>query len=90
MKNFIQQFRNAKTCIAQIRRGEWVPEYNIYSRKHLTARRKGLELWLGNGAFFCDIDNTCFGLIWRHLVWWAAARKLRRDADRVHHILVLE
>ena len=85
MRNFVQRFRNAQKAIEQIKRGEWMPIWNPYSRKHLTAHRDGLELWLGNGAFFCDISgnlNNYFGLFWRHYVWFAAARKLRRSADR--------
>ena len=93
MRNFVQRFRNAQKVIEQIKRGEWMPIWNPYSRKHLTAHRDGLVLWLGNGAFFCDISgnqffhcdarlNNYFGLFWRHYVWFAAARKLRRSADR--------
>ena len=93
MRNFVQRFRNAQKVIEQIKRGEWRPIWNPYSRKHMTAHRDGLELWLGNGAFFCDISgnqffhcdarlNNYFGLFWRHYVWFAAARKLRRSADR--------
>ena len=93
MRNFVQRFRNAQTAIGQIKRGEWMPLWNPYSMKHLTAHRDGLELWLGNGSFFCDISgnapfrcdgsgNTYFGLFWRHYVWFAAARKLRRSADK--------
>ena len=93
MRNFVQRFRNAQKVIEQIKRGEWRPIWNPYSRKHLTAHRDGLVLWLGNGAFFCDISgnqffhcdarlNNYFGLFWRHYVWFAAARKLRRSADR--------
>lgn len=86
MRNFVQRFRNAQKVIEQIKRGEWMPIWNPYSIKHLTAYRDGLELWLGNGSFFCDICdarlNNYFGLFWRHYVWFAAARKLRRSADR--------
>lgn len=85
MKRFMQRYRNAKKCIAQIRAGEWVPHYNTPDKSHLTANRGNLELWIGNGGFFVEImpcDVCYFGLFWRHYVWWAAARKLKRDADK--------
>ena len=85
MNHFIQRYKNARTAVAQIRSGEWVPRYNPLSRAHLTADSKGLELWIGNGAWFCEIrggERTYFGLFWRHYVWWAAARKLKADAER--------
>jgi hypothetical protein len=76
-------YRNAKTAILQIERGEWNPVYNRECRQHLHAERKGLELWLGNGAWFCEIRRgNYFGILWRHYVWWAAARRLKRDADK--------
>lgn len=83
------KLRNALTAIRQIRAGEWVPRYNPISNCHLTAHRNGMELWLGNGAFFCEITPGCyFGLVWRHLVWWAAAKRLRDTADRPKRLLV--
>lgn len=78
----VRQYRNAKACIAQIKRGEWKPLYNPISKRHLCASRNGLELWVGNGAWFCEINGGYFGLLWRHWVWWAAARKMTRNADR--------
>ena len=84
---FNQHYRNARKAVEQIRAGEWVPRCNSITREHITAERHGMELWLGNGAFSCDIDvrtggPTYFGHFWRHYVWWAAARKLKRDADK--------
>ena len=96
MRNFIQgqliKYYNAKTVIKQIRLGEWKPVYNELCLESLNAHRVGFELWLGNGAWFCDIEEigryglagvkvNAFGLIFRHWVWWAAARKLKLDAD---------
>jgi hypothetical protein len=88
MNEFLLQYRNAKKAIKQIRAGEWVPEYNPYSREHLTACRGDLELWIENGAFSCEardrnyvLKNKYFGLFWRHYVWWAAARKMKCDAE---------
>ena len=84
VKDFITRFKNARKVIQQIRSGEWVPRFNSFSCEHLTAKRDGLELWLGNGSFFCEIrDKDCFGLFWRHYVWWSAARKLKADADNL-------
>jgi len=86
VNNFIQRYRNAMTAISQIRNGEWVPTYNNNSRKCLTAERKGLKLWIGNGAWFCDIgeEPKYFGLFWRHIVWHSAARKLKTNSERSH------
>lgn len=86
------RFKNARKAIEQIKNGEWVPRPNSMMRGVVTAYNKegSLVLWLGNGPFWCDINraglseresNNCFGLFWRHWVWWAAARKLKKDAD---------
>lgn len=85
--DFVQRGKNAVAAIEQLRRGEWEAVYNYYSDEHLTAYRKGLKLWIGNGPFFCEIgldfdDPHYFGLFWRHFVWWFGARKLKRTADR--------
>ena len=90
IENFIQRYKNAKKIIEQIKRSEWIPDYNYISQEHLTADRDGLILWIGNGSFFCEIeknkynplDQKYFGLFWRHYVWWSAARRLKKDADK--------
>lgn len=80
---FRRQLANARTVVAQLKRGEWEFRYNPFTRHCCTAHRGKLELWVGNGAFFCDIRNkNAFGLILRHWVWWAAARKGRKLEDR--------
>jgi hypothetical protein len=77
------KFQRARLVIQQIKNGEWIPRYNDIDSGHLTAHRNGVELWIGNGAWFCDIKETnAFGYVFRHYVWWAAARKLKRDADK--------
>lgn len=91
LSGFYIRHTNAKTAIEQIRNGEWKPRYNNISMRHLTARKDGMELWLGNGAWFCEIHKQgeagYFGLVWRHWVYWAAARKLRIDADNSYKVL---
>lgn len=89
LQRFILRFNNAKNAIRQIRNGEWTPRWNDISEAHLTASRGEYRLWLGNGAYFCEVtlqdkdsEPGAFGLIWRHWVWWAAARKLKSDADQ--------
>jgi hypothetical protein len=68
-----QHYKNAKTCIAQIKRGEWVPRWNPLSGKYITAGRGDMRLWLANGPWFTDIDEkNYFGLLFRHWVWFAA------------------
>lgn len=84
MSLFMTRYRNAKKVVGQIRRGEWWPRFNPYTHCHLVATRGGLELWIGNGPFFCDIridGQPAFGLVWRHYVWWAAARDMVIAAD---------
>ncbi len=89
LSRFALRFKNAKTVIRQIKNGEWIPRMNGIDRSHYTAHRDGHILWMANGAFFCDLkdrdsydDLMAFGLIWRHWVWWAAARKLKAEADK--------
>jgi len=83
---FVTRYRNARKAITQIKSGEWTPEWNSLVGAHLAANRGDLVLWLGNGPFFCDIMRCgcCgkyFGRFWRHWVWWAAARRLKKSAD---------
>lgn len=92
LRDFIQRHRNAREAIAQIRRGEWTPHYNKSCGEHLAASRGTLELWIGNGAWFCEIhgeQSNYFGLVWRHWVWWAAARGLKASAEREFGVPVL-
>lgn len=83
MHNFIKCWHNARTVVQQIKKGEWVPRFNPLNGSHLVAERDGLALWIGNGCWFCDMyqSNPAFGLVFRHYVWWAAARKLKAGAD---------
>lgn len=87
MKNFIQRFKNAHKIIAQIRANEWEPVYSDRSNCCVAACRENLHLWLSGDSWFCDIvddnlrDMRCFGLFWRHYVWWAAARHLKAEAN---------
>jgi hypothetical protein len=84
LNDFITRYRNAKKAIQQIKNGEWEPIYNSLAKAHLTAVKGELELWLSNGSFFCEIEggSPYFGLFWRHWVYFAASRKLKKDADR--------
>lgn len=73
---------------SKLKGGEWKAIINPISDEALTAKRDGYRLWLGNGSFFCEIDEfngvqckPAFGLIFRHYVWISAASKLKRDAD---------
>lgn len=69
--------------IGQIKRGEWDFIYNPMTNCCCVARRGIRELWVGNEGFFCDVDGmNAFGLIFRHWVWLAAARKSRQVIDR--------
>ncbi|MFP1749211.1 hypothetical protein [Lonsdalea quercina] len=86
--NFALRFRNAKVVINQIKSGEW-SEKDLFSGVLYAVYRDGRKLWLANGSFFCDLVDPetnehigAFGLIWRHWVWFSAARKLKRDTER--------
>lgn len=84
MKDFIQQYKNAKKAIEQLRAGEWVAYIHSGDTSPNTLRREGLKLWVANGCFFCEIvdesnnDLGYFGYFWKHYVWLAAARKIVR------------
>lgn len=86
VKDFLKRYKNARKAIAQIRAGEWEPIYNSLSLTNLTAKRGDLELWIGNGPWFCEISGGLyFGLFWRHYVWWAAASAMKQAADKACH-----
>lgn len=79
----VERWKNSRAVIGQIRAGEWVPLWNRLDCSYITAERDGKALWLGNGPFFCDVSNlNAFGLLLRHYVWYAAARKLVKDATK--------
>ena len=78
----MRTFKNAKAVIEQIRNGEWEFLYNPLSQKHCRAEREGRVLWISNGSWYCDVDDcNAFGLLFRHWVWWAAARKATKEAN---------
>lgn len=84
MFSFIRYLKNTKLVIGQIRNGEWIPRINGCDGQIYSAHRNRHKLWLANGPFFCEvieIDGVrckkAFGIILRHVVWWAGARKLR-------------
>jgi len=80
MRDFILKYKNARKCIDQINNGEWVPSVHANNGIYTSAFRKDKELWLAYGAFFCEISEPAphFGWLWRHYVWWVAARKLSK------------
>jgi hypothetical protein len=83
------KWQRARLVVKQLRSGEWTPVFNKYSDAHITAERNDCELWIAAGPWFLDIiqydkNTNAFGLIFRHYVWWAAARKFKRDADFNH------
>jgi hypothetical protein len=85
-----RHYANSRIAIQQIRSGEWDFRFNDISDTCCTAHRDGLTLWVGNGGFFCEIEGRrAFGLLFRHYVWWAAARKARREEDAKHVLIDL-
>lgn len=80
---FKKRWLNCQAVIQQVKRGEWVPEYNEYSRSCLKAVRGEYYLWISNGPFFCDVNGgNTFGLILRHYVY-LRTRSLRVEAKRI-------
>ncbi len=79
----VSKFKNAKAVIKQLKDGEWKFRYNVLSGKCLTADRGDDELWVGDGASFTDVnESNAFGLVFRHWVWWAAARGATKAANK--------
>jgi hypothetical protein len=75
-------WKNCKAVIKQINNNEWKPRLNPLTQSCLTAHRDGRELWLGNGSFFCDVDDgNVFGYILRHYVYHKATKKLKRKCE---------
>ena len=86
IKDFVGNYRRAKQVIAEIKQGLWVPRYNNLMDTHPTAYLNGHALWLSNGPAFCDIEDlNAFGYLFRHWVWFAAAGKLYRDANKANN-----
>nr|DAU58072.1 MAG TPA: hypothetical protein [Caudoviricetes sp.] len=88
LSDFLARLHNARNVVEQIKRGEWEPIINSHCEEALTAKRDGYRLWLGNGPFFCDVEEfngvkckPAFGLLLRHYVWYAAAGNLKRNAE---------
>lgn len=90
LKTFIH-FKNARKVVSQIRSGEWDAGVCLIDGEVYGTRLNGYKLWLANGPFFCDIKwyqyencQPAFGLLFRHYVWWAAARKLKKRFEIGH------
>lgn len=78
MKTFVHNYRNAKAVIEQIKNGEWKCG-DVYCNPY-TLDRENLQLWIANGGWFCDIrGNNCFGLIFRHWVWFAGVKPFLKN-----------
>lgn len=89
--SIIQQYKNARTCIAQMKRGEWTPIWNSITGSYITAERKGMSLWLANGPFFTDIDDkNYFGYLFRHWVYLSGVLKLRLTPHPNKYTPILE
>ena len=78
----ISNYQTAKRIIQEIKKGEWRPLFNFEEKTFLIALKGDDELWI-NGPFFCELSGETkerFGIIFRHWVWWAAARQLKHNA----------
>jgi len=92
MSNFKQRWLNAKAVSEQLKNDEWEFTYNRFTRGCCRAERKGLKLWVGNGPFGCEIDKegaNCFGLLFRHYVWWSAVRRKTKEANKTHKVNII-
>lgn len=91
MKTLIQQFKNAMAIIRQIKADEWefkgFYEYEFKANfTCFTAERKNVELWVANGAFFCQINNKPWELgIFGVLVWFCGAAKRKKALEKKMH-----
>ena len=84
----MQELKNALAIIRQMKRGEWeFKGHYLYGFESnftcCTAERRGVELWLASGAFFCSVREEPWqlGIIGGQLVWWLAARKRVRELE---------
>lgn len=82
------RWANSRKVVGEIKRGEWECERVIDGIVYKIQRKSdGLILWVANGPFFLAKDhgfakrNNIFGYIFRHYVWWAAARKLKKNKE---------
>lgn len=82
-----EKWKIARAVVKQIKRGEWSLEFNSTTNSCCTASRNELELWVGNGGYFCELSeasrlrSNAFGPLFRHYVWWAAARRAVRNEN---------
>lgn len=87
MRTLIQQYRNARAIIEQMKRGEWeftgsYPYEFEADFKCYRAKRHGVELWVANGGFFCEVYDKPWELgIFGHLVWHFGAKQGVREIE---------
>jgi hypothetical protein len=73
----------AKTVIAQVKAGEWIPEENQFQSQTYNILRNGQKMWVANGAWFLQVDNVnIFGDILKHYVWHKAVKQIVNEADK--------
>ncbi|MNT10851.1 hypothetical protein D3C72_1457030 [compost metagenome] len=88
MKHLRQQYHNAMTIIAQMKRGEWEfkGSYQYVDSPAFTcckAERDGVELWVYGGGFFCKVWERPWELgIFGHFVWHFGAKQGKRALER--------
>lgn len=88
MKTLIQQFKNAMAIIRQMKANEWEFEGHYESERKakftcFTAKRKGVELWVGNYAEFVEITDKPWELgPFNWLVWYGGARKRKKALEK--------
>lgn len=88
MKTLIQQFKNAMAIIRQMKAGEWEFEGHYDSEFKakftcLTAKRKGVELWVGNYPETLAIMDKPWELgPFGWLVWYGGAGKRKKALEK--------
>ena len=88
MKTLIQQFKNAMAIIRQMKAGEWEFEghYEYEFKANFvcyTAKRKGVELWVGDFPSLVEIWNKPWELgPFGWLVWYGGAGKRKKALEK--------
>lgn len=88
MKTLIQQFKNAMAIIRQMKANEWEFEGFYESERKAkftcyTAKRKGVELWVGNYPESLEIMDKPWELgPFNWLVWYGGAAKRKKALEK--------
>lgn len=75
----IAKLNNAKLVVQQLKKDEWIFQYNDLTGCACVAKRCGVELWVTNLGFYCDInESNAFGYFFR---WWVYIHTIRGSRE---------